>query len=87
METLHFNETSMGWTKNDATNRHWLQLQIDYLQELLKYRGYLYLNQIYETLGIEWDPEKVNICYRLESGVKIDMQPGQGFEYVVEIYQ
>jgi hypothetical protein len=33
------------------------------MQDVLKSRGYIYLNQIYEILGIAWDPKQDNHCY------------------------
>jgi hypothetical protein len=34
-----------------------------YANSLLANKGYVYLNTIYEQLGLEWDPLWENICY------------------------
>ena len=35
-----------------------------YLNDLLKIRGYVYLNQICESLGVEWNPDDLNMIIR-----------------------
>lgn len=39
-----------------------LKLMEDTTNDLFKIRGYLYVNDIYETLGVEWNPEWENSC-------------------------
>lgn len=38
------------------------EANIKFLESLYIHRGYLYLNQIYERLGIVWDPRNINTC-------------------------
>ena len=47
-----FNETCLGWTNNPETNKYYLLQQQHYANELLKMRGYLFLNEVYDILGI-----------------------------------
>ena len=44
-------------------NKMYLRLVGRYLNDLLNTQGYLYKNQIYESLGIEWDPLWENTLY------------------------
>ena len=45
----------------------------NYLNDRLKYNGYLYLNQVYEQLGLRWDPARDNQCYIYENGDRINL--------------
>lgn len=47
-----FDESCAGWTKNPEINRHFLQCQQNWLNERLKSRGYVFLNEVYEALGM-----------------------------------
>lgn len=64
MKTIYFDSTSSEYRKNWECNRLFLWGQMHYFKDMVKYRGYLYLNQIYENLGIAWNPNEENICYR-----------------------
>lgn len=47
-----FNEKCLAWTKDPESNKYFLLHQQSYANELLKHRGYLFLNEIYDILGI-----------------------------------
>lgn len=47
-----FNEECVAWSNDPETNRYFLLLQQSYANELLRKRGYLFLNEIYDMLGI-----------------------------------
>lgn len=47
-----FNDGCIGWTKNAETNVMFLREQQNYANELLKSKGHLFLNEVYELLGI-----------------------------------
>lgn len=47
-----FDENSINWDKSRDTNVHFLELEQDYLNCLLKARGCLFLNEVYGRLGI-----------------------------------
>lgn len=63
MKTVKFNKESACWMGDNKTNLVFLMNSIDYFNRVLEHRGYLYLNQVYETLGINWDPSYDNTCY------------------------
>lgn len=56
-------ETSAYAIADNDFNRMFVENKEDYINDLLRYRGYVYLNQIYEFLGIAWDPRCDNVCY------------------------
>ena len=64
MKEIIFDSNSFAWVDDWYSNRFYLHHQIRLFKELIQHRGYLYLNQIYESLCIEWSPDEDNICYR-----------------------
>lgn len=76
MKTILFDEQCMGWDKNIDHNLMFLTTRADYIKEVLMQRGYIYLNQIYECLGAQWNPNLVNVCYRSTSGpIEFEFEP------------
>lgn len=51
----------------DGYNEYFLAQQIAYLKELCKHRGYLYLNQIYETFSIPWNTSNENWLFNAQN--------------------
>lgn len=47
-----FDENSISWDKDGYMNLCFLKLTQDYLNDLLKHRGHLFLNEVYDRLGI-----------------------------------
>ena len=47
-----FDNGCTGWTKNSEMNLMFLRRQQDYANDRLTARGYLFLNEVYESLGI-----------------------------------
>lgn len=48
-----FDEYSPNWQKDPEMNRIFVQVQQNYANHLLKTRGHVFLNEIYDNLGIE----------------------------------
>lgn len=86
MKTIVFDETCIGWSEIPEHNERYLRLQREHLNDLLIYRRYLYLNVIYESFGVKWNPDDKNICYLAEFGpIGIEFQSiGEG-KYLVHI--
>lgn len=68
MKTIVFDSNASYWSKNLEMNRTYLNLQRYYLKDRLIYKGYLYLNEIYDTFGVAWNPDDENVCYRYGKG-------------------
>ena len=47
-----FDETNPNWTKNAEYNIFYLIAQQNYANDMLKARGYLFLNEVYDMLGM-----------------------------------
>lgn len=48
-----FDESCAGWSKDPEKNLFFLRRQQDYANEVLKAKGYLFLNDVYEMIGIQ----------------------------------
>lgn len=46
-----FDKNSVGWTNDSKFNLHFLQHQQNYLNDVLRVVGHLYLNEVYKILG------------------------------------
>lgn len=47
-----YDDGCSGWTKDPETNLMFLRCQQDWLNELLRSRGHVFLNEVYDALGI-----------------------------------
>lgn len=48
-----FDEANANFLKNAEMNRIWLQVQQQYCNDLLHSRGYIFLNEVYDQIGME----------------------------------
>lgn len=48
-----FDEFSINWKKDPEMNRFFIQCQQNYANHLLKARGHVFLNEVYDQLGLE----------------------------------
>ena len=48
-----FDDGNTGWTKDPEYNLMFLRRQQDYANDLLRTRGYVFLNEVYDMLGIQ----------------------------------
>ena len=60
--TIYFDKNCAYWSNDNKMNELFLNCQTDYIRDLVKHRGYIYLNQIYEILGAKWEPRYENHC-------------------------
>lgn len=54
--------TSECFEHCEEWQRMFLRAEEVYFNDLLIVRGYVYLNQIFEALGVKWDPNVENPC-------------------------
>ena len=64
MVEIRFDSTCAAWTNNLKRNEFFIDVQLNYLTEKLRYMGYLYLNEVYEVFGAKWNTDNENICFR-----------------------
>lgn len=67
-------DTSVNACDDPKTNSCMLKSFENYINDILQYRGYIYLNQIYEILGIDWDVANENHCFIYENESTIDFK-------------
>lgn len=60
---IKFDRNSPYWSGMTNADSQFLMIQGTYLMEQFKHRGYIYLNQVYDALGVGWDPRKENVCW------------------------
>lgn len=60
--TFMFDEKCTGWTNSREFNIETLRVTERYLNEIIRYKGYIYLNEIYERFGAKWNPKDDNPC-------------------------
>lgn len=63
MITIMFDGSCAGWSKWRELNQAFLRQQKAFLTAKLQHRGYVYLNEVYESLGAKWNPKDENICW------------------------
>lgn len=59
MYAREFNETLPSWTEDQVFNKIYLRTVQGYFNELLMSRGYVFLRDIYENLGIPVTKESI----------------------------
>lgn len=64
MKELIFDESSMYWMGDSEYNEVFIGKAEKEINDFIENKGYIYLNQIYEHLGLPWDPEKENILFK-----------------------
>lgn len=52
-----FDESNKNWQRDAAYNSMFVKTQQSYANDLLKARGHVFLNEVYDMLGIERSPE------------------------------
>ena len=67
-----FDETSSQWTKTPEYNLIYIKGQQQYMNDLLHARGHLFLNEVYDVLGLE----------RSKAGAVVGWVMGEGDDYV-----
>ncbi len=55
-------QNSSAWTGDSLHDLTFVWLMEDYLCTLWRSKGYLFMNEIYEALGVAWDPHDDNDC-------------------------
>lgn len=85
MNKITYDENCTGWCKDSTVVQMFLERQREYLRMKLNVKGYLYLEEIYDTIGAPWNPDWENICFRKETGIHIDIEPDGNGYYVIEI--
>ena len=86
-----FDDCCTGWSKNKDHNLMFLKIQENYANELLKSRGWLFLRDVYEMLGIPITKESCIVGWIYEENnqigdnfVTFDIQVGDSPNIVLD---
>ena len=64
LKTVKFNSKNPNWVNDQNHNHMFLFVQERYINDIIRLRGYIYLNQICELLGVKWNPNDENPCIK-----------------------
>ena len=87
-----FDNCCTGWSKNKDHNLMFLKIQENYANELLKSRGWLFLRDVYQMLGIPITKESCIVGYIYDEKnnkigdnfVKFDIHETNSSNYIVD---
>ena len=90
-----FDENVPTWEKYRNVNEAYLKCQESYLNNLLRFRGYLFLNDVYDVLGIArtalgqcvgwiFDPNDPTRHNHVDLGVWNDRNKGEKNEFILD---
>lgn len=63
-----FDEMNPNWEKNPEYNLFFLKLQEQWANDRLKARGFLFLNEVYDSLGMRWSQSGQYVGWKLNNG-------------------
>lgn len=89
MYTITFNSKTSPYATHDEKFNHMFVRQHEtLLNDLLKVRGYIYMNTIYELLGIRWNPIWDNIClqYKPDKKLRLAIRGSNGDGFDIDIH-
>ena len=64
IKTIMFDEKCFHWSDNYDLNRAFIESNTNWLYDIFNYKGYIYLDRIYEVFGAKWNPDEPNDCIR-----------------------
>lgn len=64
LKQFTFDSRNVCWVDYEDCNIMFLLQCENYVNDIIRLRGYIYLNQICEILGVEWNPDDVNHCIK-----------------------
>jgi len=67
-------EENINYQSDPASTEMYFKSVEKYLNDLLNAQGYLYKKQIFESLGIKWNPLWENILYVLTDDGKLKIK-------------
>lgn len=70
---IMFDKSSSSWEKDFEFNKIFARSQLLYIRDRYRANGYIYLNTIYEKLGIKWNPYNDNACWVLERDGELEL--------------
>lgn len=60
VKTINFDDHCIYWSKNYMISKTYVEHQIGYIYDIIRYQGYIYLEEIYKLFGAGWNPRESN---------------------------
>ena len=91
LKSVSFDSKSPYWMDDQAYIYKFLRMAERYVNETIRHRGYMYLNQICEQLGVGWNPEDGNACIKNDNVDRIEFVQFETFSqpdnsFLIHIY-
>jgi hypothetical protein len=80
-DSKRFNSNSYQWTKTPAYNKIFLNSQETYFNDLLKAKGYVFLNDVYKSLGIPETRFGQRMGWKYENKIKFNVKEKSDGEF------
>lgn len=81
LATIMFERGNPYWAANNDANIGFFRDTERYINATIRFRGYIYLNQIYELLGLKWNPEDANPCIKDDGAMRLNFVEFEIFEF------
>lgn len=81
---IMFDNKNILWEESNEDNIMQIRTTMEHINDLLKLRGYIYLNYIYEAFFVHWDTQRCNHCI-LYNGNEIRFEINNIFENKPEL--
>lgn len=86
-----FDSSCIGWSDDKKYNLAFLQIQENYCNDILRYRGYLFLRDVLEYLGMTVTKESCLVGWIYEEDnkigdnfVKFDIREDENSNYIID---
>ena len=88
---VKYDNRCVGWTENKDYNRMFITYQQRYFNDLLRNRGYVFLRDVYESLGIPITKDSCVIGWIFEENnqygdnfVEFDIRDSDGSNFIID---
>lgn len=78
---VKFEKGNPYWTANRDANFTFFRRTEQVVNNTIRARGYIYLNQIFELLGLKWNPEDANPCIKDDGVMRLYFVEFEIFEF------
>lgn len=80
-----FDASSAYWSR-DPSNYFYLKETVEYFYYRFHSRGYLYLSEVYDALGVRWNPYDENKCWIDGEGYDIEASIAEISDNAFEVF-
>lgn len=78
---VKFEKGNPYWTGDRDVDLAFLRCVERFINNTIRSRGYIYLNQIFERLGLKWNPDDANPCIKDDGVMRLNFVEFETFEF------